>query len=107
MTGVSGFSISGTASAMVPSAATSSSRSAVSPRGSHIGWGTANYCVMFADDYIELINPLWTTKELRGRVEEIRPEGTDAATVWIRPGYEWQGHKPGQYVRLGLVIDGT
>ena len=58
------------------------------------------------DDYIELINPLWTTKELRGRVEEVTPEGTDAATVWIRPGYEWQGHEPGQYVRLGLVIDG-
>ncbi|MBJ7289207.1 ferredoxin reductase [Williamsia sp.] len=58
------------------------------------------------DDYIELINPLWTTKELRGRVEEVTPEGTDASTVWIKPGYEWPGHEPGQYVRLGLVIDG-
>jgi catechol 2,3-dioxygenase-like lactoylglutathione lyase family enzyme len=27
----------------------------VSPRGRHIGWGTANYCIMFADDYIELL----------------------------------------------------
>ncbi|MHA1153730.1 MAG: VOC family protein, partial [Alphaproteobacteria bacterium] len=27
----------------------------VSPRGRHIGWGTANYCVMFADSYIELL----------------------------------------------------
>jgi ferredoxin-NADP reductase len=26
--------------------------------------------------------------------------------VLIRPGYEWLGHKPGQYVRLGVVIDG-
>jgi ferredoxin-NADP reductase len=26
--------------------------------------------------------------------------------VLIRPGYEWVGHKPGQYVRLGVVIDG-
>ncbi|MFQ5958937.1 MAG: VOC family protein [Alphaproteobacteria bacterium] len=25
------------------------------PRGSHIGWGTANYCIMFADDYVELL----------------------------------------------------
>jgi len=24
----------------------------LSPRGRHIGWGTANYCVMFARDYI-------------------------------------------------------
>lgn len=59
------------------------------------------------DDYLEMINPLWTTKELRGRVEEVRPEGAEAATVWIRPGYDWPGHLPGQYVRLGLVIDGV
>jgi catechol 2,3-dioxygenase-like lactoylglutathione lyase family enzyme len=25
------------------------------PRGRHIGWGTGNYCIMFADDYIELL----------------------------------------------------
>jgi Glyoxalase-like domain len=28
---------------------------ALSPRGRHIGWGTANYCVMFEHDYIELL----------------------------------------------------
>jgi hypothetical protein len=27
----------------------------LSPRGRHIGWGTGNYCVMFPDDYIELL----------------------------------------------------
>lgn len=27
----------------------------VTPRGRHIGWGTANYCIMFPDDYIELL----------------------------------------------------
>ncbi len=27
----------------------------VTPRGRHIGWGTANYCIMFGADYIELI----------------------------------------------------
>jgi len=59
------------------------------------------------DDYLEMINPLWTTKELRGRVEEVRPEGSEAATVWIRPGYDWPGHLPGQYVRLGVVIGGV
>jgi len=38
------------------------------------------------DDYLELINPLWSTRELRGRVEEIKLETEDAATVMIRPG---------------------
>jgi catechol 2,3-dioxygenase-like lactoylglutathione lyase family enzyme len=27
----------------------------VTPRGSHIGWGTANYCIMFERDYVELL----------------------------------------------------
>ena len=27
----------------------------VTPRGSHIGWGTANYCIMFPGDYLELL----------------------------------------------------
>lgn len=27
----------------------------VTPRGSHIGWGTANYCIMFPKNYIELL----------------------------------------------------
>jgi ferredoxin-NADP reductase len=58
------------------------------------------------DDYLEMVNPLWTTKELRGKVERIEPQGSEAASVLIRPGYEWPGHQPGQYVRLGLVIDG-
>ncbi|PJE22447.1 MAG: stearoyl-CoA 9-desaturase [Mycobacterium sp.] len=59
------------------------------------------------DDYLEMINPLWTTKELRGKVERVEQQGSEAASILIRPGYEWPGHKPGQYVRLGLVIDGV
>lgn len=27
----------------------------ISPRGRHIGWGTANYCTMFEADYLELL----------------------------------------------------
>ena len=27
----------------------------LTPRGRHIGWGTANYCIMFPDDYLELL----------------------------------------------------
>jgi stearoyl-CoA 9-desaturase NADPH oxidoreductase len=59
------------------------------------------------DDYLEMINPLWTTKELRGKVERVEPQGSEAASILIKPGYEWPGHKPGQYVRLGVVIDGV
>ena len=62
---------------------------------------------LLPDDYLELINPLWSTRELRGRIERIERETADAVTVLIRPGYEWMGHKPGQYTRVGVVVDGV
>lgn len=62
---------------------------------------------LLVDDYLELINPLWSTRELRGRIEEVRRETRDAATVLIKPGYRWGGHRPGQYLRIGLDIEGV
>jgi ferredoxin-NADP reductase len=62
---------------------------------------------LLPDDYLELINPLWSTRELRGRVERIERETEDAVTVHIKPGWDWEGHKPGQYLRIGVVVDGV
>jgi ferredoxin-NADP reductase len=59
------------------------------------------------DDYLRLVNPLWTARELRGRVEEVIPETEDAATLVIRPGWGWRyQHRPGQYVGIGVQVDG-
>jgi ferredoxin-NADP reductase len=62
---------------------------------------------LLPDDYLELINPLWSTQELRGRIERIEQETPDAVTVLIRPGYEWGGHRPGQYLRIGVIVNGV
>jgi ferredoxin-NADP reductase len=62
---------------------------------------------LLPDDYLEMINPLWSTRELRGRVERIKRETPNAVTIEIRPGYEWEGHVPGQYLRVGFDIDGV
>src|SRR5215211_6031737 len=62
---------------------------------------------LLPDDYLELINPLWSTQELRGRIERIDRETSDAVTVLIRPGYEWGGHQPGQYLRIGVIVNGV
>jgi len=62
---------------------------------------------LLPDDYLEMINPLWSTRELRGRIEQVNHETARAATVLIKPGYRWPGHRPGQYVRIGLDIDGV
>lgn len=59
------------------------------------------------DDYLRLLNPLWTERELRGRVEKVVPETEDAATLVIRPGWGWRyDHRPGQYVGIGIQVDG-
>ena len=59
------------------------------------------------DDYLRLVNPLWTSRELRGRVEEVVQETDDAATLVIRPGWGWRyEHRPGQYVGIGIQVDG-
>jgi len=62
---------------------------------------------LLPDDYLELINPLWSTQELRGRIERVERETGDAATIFIKPGWEWPSHEPGQYLRIGVVIDGV
>jgi len=61
---------------------------------------------LLPDDYLELVNPLWSTRELRGRIERVERESEDAVTVLIKPGWEWPGHSPGQYLRLGIEVDG-
>jgi len=66
----------------------------------------ALFTPLLPDDYLELINPLWSTRELRGRIERIRREQGDAVTIAIKPGHEWPGHEPGQYLRVGVVVDG-
>ncbi len=61
---------------------------------------------LLPDDYLEMINPLWSTRELRGRVERIKRETDESVTVLIKPGWEWPGHRAGQYIRLGIEVDG-
>ncbi len=58
-------------------------------------------------DYLDLMSPLRSATDLRGRILEVRQETRDAATVLIEPGRGWQGHTPGQYLRVGVDVDGV
>ncbi|MFI0793164.1 ferredoxin reductase [Micromonospora rubida] len=62
---------------------------------------------LLPEDYLDLVAPLRSGAALRGRIVEVRPETRDAATLTIRPGRGWRGHTPGQYVRLGVDVDGV
>lgn len=59
------------------------------------------------DDFIGLINPLWTAQTLHARVEAITLQTADSATITLQPGVRWAGHRAGQYVRIGVSIDGV
>ena len=58
-------------------------------------------------DYLDVIAPLRNPTVLRARIEAVRPETANAVTLELRPGRGWQPHEPGQYVRLGVDVDGV
>jgi ferredoxin-NADP reductase len=62
---------------------------------------------LLPDDYLDLVAPLRAGADLRGRIEAVEPETRDAATLVIRPGADWAGHRPGQYVRIGVDVEGV
>ena len=62
---------------------------------------------LLPDDYLKLVNPLWSARELRGRIVEVRPETRDSATLVIKPGWGFRfDHQPGQYIGIGVLVDG-
>jgi ferredoxin-NADP reductase len=62
---------------------------------------------LLPDDYLKLLNPLWTARELRGEVLDVRRETEDSATVTIKPGWGFSAdYQPGQYVGIGLRVNG-
>jgi ferredoxin-NADP reductase len=62
---------------------------------------------LLPDDYLHLINPLWTARELRGKIVEVIPETDDAATLVIKPGWGWRfDFQAGQYAGIGVSVDG-
>jgi ferredoxin-NADP reductase len=73
------------------------------------GWRTAATSLttpLLPEDYLGLLNPLWSTRARHGRVTEVRRETADAATLVIRRGRGWAPHRAGQWVRIGVQING-
>jgi stearoyl-CoA 9-desaturase NADPH oxidoreductase len=58
-------------------------------------------------DYLDVLDPLASGADLRGRIVEVRPETRDAVTLVIQVGRGWRGHTAGQYIRLGVDVDGV
>jgi ferredoxin-NADP reductase len=58
-------------------------------------------------DFVDLVAPLRNGTDLRARIVSVTAETADAATLELRPGRGWRGHVAGQYVRIGVDIDGV
>ncbi|ADG98656.1 ferredoxin [Segniliparus rotundus DSM 44985] len=62
---------------------------------------------LLPDDYAQLFNPLWSARELRGQIIDVRPETADSTTLVIRPGWGFDPRfAPGQHVGVGVRIEG-
>jgi stearoyl-CoA 9-desaturase NADPH oxidoreductase len=61
---------------------------------------------LLPDDYLALINKKWSTRELTGTIVRVRRETAEARTVVIKPDFPWPGHTSGQYLRIGMEING-
>jgi stearoyl-CoA 9-desaturase NADPH oxidoreductase len=79
----------------------------------HPGWHALRKIVsrittpLLPDDYLHLANPLWSARELRGRVVDVRRETEDSATLVIKPGWGFSfDYQPGQYMGIGLLVNG-
>ncbi|HSN43364.1 MAG TPA: ferredoxin reductase [Propionibacteriaceae bacterium] len=59
------------------------------------------------EDFLALINPLASARQLRGVVTKVDRETPTAATISFRPGKGWDPHLAGQYARIGVEIDGV
>ncbi|MCR1784810.1 ferredoxin reductase [Nocardioides carbamazepini] len=61
------------------------------------------------DDLLDHFAPLrpGAAVGLQGRIVSVESETEDAATIVVKPGRDWDGHIPGQYVRVGVDVDGV
>src|SRR3954464_14006815 len=62
---------------------------------------------LLPDDYLHLLNPLWSARELRGIVVDLVQETEHAATLVIKPGWGWSPRcRAGQCSGIGVQVEG-
>jgi len=62
---------------------------------------------MVPADVLDIFDPLRSGADLRGRIVSVTAETDDSASIVILPGKDWAGHVPGQYLRVGVDVDGV
>lgn len=66
-------------------------------------WARARAAV---SPWVELVDPLGTTHVRHARIESIEIETSSTKTFTLKPGAGWRRHRAGQFVEIGVEIDG-
>lgn len=60
-----------------------------------------------SDRYLELVRPTWSRGDARAEVIAVNRRGTGSVTLRLQPNARWRGFRAGQFIRLGVEIDGV
>jgi ferredoxin-NADP reductase len=59
------------------------------------------------DRYLELIRPDITVRDARARIVAVRRQTARSVTLTVKPNEAWGGFMAGQFVKVGVEIDGV
>jgi stearoyl-CoA 9-desaturase NADPH oxidoreductase len=59
------------------------------------------------DRYVELVRPLLVAREVRAQVTAVHRQTSRSVTLALRPNDSWRGLRAGQFVNVGVEIDGV
>lgn len=59
------------------------------------------------DRYVELVRPAFSLRDVRAEVVALRRATSRSVTLTLRPNANWDGFRPGQFVRVSVEVDGV
>jgi ferredoxin-NADP reductase len=82
------------------------------PRSRRLGILGAGLLDLFAgppgvDGYLEQVKPTWSVRDCRAEVTTVGHLTPDSVTLTLRANRAWQGFRAGQFIQVGVEIDGV
>lgn len=59
------------------------------------------------DRYLELVRPTLTVRQMRAELVRVDRSVPGTVSLTLRPARHWRGLRAGQFVRIGVVVDGV
>ena len=59
------------------------------------------------DRYLEIVRPVWSLGDARAAITHVHRPTADSVTLTLRPNRGWSGFVAGQFIRMGIEIDGV